>query len=719
MQVRDSVSRKPIENVLILDTRGVFLAETHIHGKAWFEYSLPEVMVDVKMHGYKNKKAFLSSTQGSSSLILLTPDTTTTPEAIVQAARSVQNLSQTHLRKTTVRRSSELESLVPAATTVQDLVSTISAAQPIDDPVLGSSVGLNGLGGQNVKLLIDGQPVAGRMSGNVDMSSFSLSDIQAVQVYFGPQSIIYGSDASGGLINLISFEHEKKTQAFIQSYLESIGRYNIDGHFNFKLKDNHVGIKLGRYYFDGFSVYDSLKRQKTWLPKEQYFAGLQWRKKWLLKKGTFLAQFRNDYYIEYLYNPGEPQISNTQQTATAFDYKYTTHRDNGALTLSYWGAKWKHNLQTSFSSFNRRSRTYFLDFVQESKEEIQNGNTPYDEYSLLQSRYIAQNRSDKLGVQLGTEINLESGDGDKFVQTQKRTEAALFGMLDYRIANWHILPGIRWSYFSTSPSKFIPALQVTNELSDKWYLEFGYTYAYRVPTLKEMHLSFVDANHNIKGNPDLQAESTHSMSAGLRYSLEKLWYKLGLKWTSTYYDTDDKIVLASQLTAPNAYTYQNIESIQNLSHNLDINFAPLIEGQSLELISSTNWLYFLKYGDAQNLHSFNQSFRAKWGYSKWQLGITLNSKTSLSQRVFVIDTDEIVDRELENYTLFSTGVYKKLWKNKLVVELGVKNALNVQQIKFKDGKNAVGVGGAAHGSSGASVLSSPGRTLYMRLGLDI
>ncbi len=714
MQVRDSESRRPVENAVILDARGVFLAETHMQGKAWFEYNSPNVMVDIVMQGFQKKRAYLTASTGTATLVLLIPDTSVTPEAIVRASRSVQNLSSSQLRQENVSRTNELQSLMPAANTLQDLVSNLSVTQASEDPVLGSSVGINGLGGQNVKLLVDGQPVTGRMSGNIDLSQFSLSDIQTVQVYFGPQSIIYGSDASGGIINLVSFQHDQKVGGYIQGYTENIGRYNFDGHINFNAKGNHIGLKIGRYYFDGLKLYDSLERRKSWLPKEQYFGGLQWSKKWTLNKGTFLAQVRYDYYDEKLYNPGEPNLSGTQQTATAFDYTYNTRRNNGSAILSYWGDKWKHNLQTSYSSFDRNTKAYFLDFVQGTKEDISEGK--YDKFDLIQSRYIAQNRSDKLGLQLGAEVNFEKGDGDKLSSAQDRQEYALFGMANYRLGGWHLIPGLRWSYYSSSPSQVIPAFQVTHKISDKWYIEGGYAYAYRVPSLKEMYLSFVDINHNITGNPDLKAESTHSLSGGIKYQIDELKYKLSVKLSAAYYDSDDKIVLAATQSSANSYSYQNVESIQNTSQVLEINFEPYTENHEISLKSSTNWLYYLQYGQAQNEQSWAQNFQFDWRYLKWKAGLSLSSKTSFSQRLFVIDTEGIVARELQTFTMLNLGFSKRLAHNRLVAELGIKNLLDVNQVNFKDGLGNVGVGGSAHGNSGSNVLASPGRAFYLRLG---
>ena len=72
------------------------------------------------------------------------------------------------------------------------------------DNILGSSISLQGISGQNVKVLIDDVPVIGRMNGNIDLSQISLNNIERIEIIEGPLSTIYGTDALAGTINIIT-----------------------------------------------------------------------------------------------------------------------------------------------------------------------------------------------------------------------------------------------------------------------------------------------------------------------------------------------------------------------------------------------------------------------------------------------------------------------------------------------------------------------------------
>ncbi|QLH45184.1 MAG: TonB-dependent receptor plug domain-containing protein [Bacteroidota bacterium] len=98
-----------------------------------------------------------------------------------------------------------------------------------NDNILGSSVSMGGLGGQNVKILVNGIPVAGRENGNIDLGQLNMNNIKRVEMIQGPMSVMYGSNALGGVINLITNTPTRKLNFNVRTYLESIGRYNFRG----------------------------------------------------------------------------------------------------------------------------------------------------------------------------------------------------------------------------------------------------------------------------------------------------------------------------------------------------------------------------------------------------------------------------------------------------------------------------------------------------------
>lgn len=67
-----------------------------------------------------------------------------------------------------------------------------------------SGVQMNGLGPDYTLILIDGQPVIGRVAGVLDLSRISVGNIERVEIVKGPMSSMFGSEALAGVINIIT-----------------------------------------------------------------------------------------------------------------------------------------------------------------------------------------------------------------------------------------------------------------------------------------------------------------------------------------------------------------------------------------------------------------------------------------------------------------------------------------------------------------------------------
>ena len=67
-----------------------------------------------------------------------------------------------------------------------------------------SGVQMNGLSPDYTLILIDGQPVIGRVAGVLDLSRLSVGNVERIEVVKGPMSSMYGSEALAGVVNIIT-----------------------------------------------------------------------------------------------------------------------------------------------------------------------------------------------------------------------------------------------------------------------------------------------------------------------------------------------------------------------------------------------------------------------------------------------------------------------------------------------------------------------------------
>ena len=158
------------------------------------------------------------------------------------------------------------------AVNLQELLQTEPNLRITQDAILGSEISINGLKGENLKILIDGVPIVGRLNGNIDAGQIPLSSILKVEIIEGAQSLLYGSEASGGVINLIT----KKSQiAGIDTELS--GQYENNGFRNIAARGGYTSGKWTAQVTANIQEFipasdTSGSRDMLWNPKKQQSA---------------------------------------------------------------------------------------------------------------------------------------------------------------------------------------------------------------------------------------------------------------------------------------------------------------------------------------------------------------------------------------------------------------------------------------------------------------
>ena len=96
------------------------------------------------------------------------------------------------------------------------------------DPALGTSLQLQGMGGENVKFLLDGVPIIGRLDGNIDLTQINMDNVDHIEIVKGPMSVVYGTNALAGVVNIITKVNTRNSEILkLGSYIGSEGAYNF------------------------------------------------------------------------------------------------------------------------------------------------------------------------------------------------------------------------------------------------------------------------------------------------------------------------------------------------------------------------------------------------------------------------------------------------------------------------------------------------------------
>lgn len=585
------------------------------------------------------------------------------------------------------------------------------------DPVLGSGIRMQGVGGENVKIMIDGVPVIGRLDGNIDLSQINLNNIEKVEIIEGPSSVTYGTNALGGVINLITKKTvNHKLEGNLNAFYETVGNYNVDGRIASQFGKNNIQLSGGRYFFDGFTTLDSIRRYQQWKPKEQYFSDLQYNR----GIGSLNVRYSGNFLHEILENKGAPE---SPFFVTAVDQYFRTIRTQQNLFLTGFLKNHHHlDITASYSYFNRRRQSFKKDLVTLDKN-LFDENTDVFQTWMSRGIYNYRKKDSRFHIQAGYEVTFETAQGERIVNNfQWMGDVAGFVSAEWFIAKKLLIkPAVRYGYNTRFAMPAVPSLHVKFSPAKGFDLRASYSRGFRAPSLKELFFEFVDANHNVHGNPNLRAENSNHVNAAFSYSGEQKSWNYGMSLAGFYNDIHDQIRSVAVAITPdsNVYRNENITRFQSVGGqlNLQLGYKDFQLGAGFVYTGIINGINDSAAG--QNVFKFFPEVQttAVYDFRRWGGRFTLLVKYTGAQPVLYTqydpDTqgDVIKEGRIDGFTNLDISYLQYFFKKRIQVGLYGKNLLNVTNIQQTQGISS----GGAHSSGSAFLPTLWGATFGISL----
>ena len=566
------------------------------------------------------------------------------------------------------------------------------------DPALGSSIEMQGMSGNNINILVDGIPIIGRKGGQIDISQLNLSNIEKIEIVRGPSSVSYGTNSTGGVINLITKRRIDKNQIIFSNYFENIGlkQYNID--INKKIKTQQFNVNIGLFDFAGLSN-DTL-RSNDWKPKRQAFGQIMWVSK--IRKNNL--RFRSYYFDEKLVELGNENFPPFD--GTALDNHYLTIRNTNDLSIDRKTENYSINTFVSQSATKFKRVQYLVDI--NSNEEENTNNLDFNSEDLFSAWYLRSEYNrlnwEKVSLQAGIESRSDLVSGSRIKSDKAITyEFSFFSKTELKLnQNIKSQLGIRVPYHSIYPAPISPSFEMLYSRSSKLQYRASYARGFRAPTIKELFLEFIDFNHNIVGNSELEAEYSHAFNSSIVYTpyqKDTKYIQIDIQGSLQY--LNNKIDLA-QIENTTGYTYFNISDAKYYGLNTTID-SKVSKSSKIRL----GWnVYKTELNESLDPTRFqNISFLYKYFNSQHKFSANINLKYTpeiTSQRY---QDNELVSVKQEPFESINLNFNKTFIKLNSTLSLGIKNLTNL--------KNINSLGGGIHSSS-ESILSW-GRTFFINL----
>ncbi|CAM2065273.1 TonB-dependent receptor [Sulfidibacter corallicola] len=459
------------------------------------------------------------------------------PESAKDSVYEVKVLDEAHIRRT-------------ASLTLRELLIQQPTLRLQQHTVFGTGLSLNGISGENVKILRDGVPVIGRLNGTLDLEQIDLNGVRQVEMIEGPVSVYYGTDALAGVINLISAEPRGQTpQVALSGQFRDTGEQVQRVEAGVGKGDWHIAIHGGGHQFDGSGQIDESRRQ-VWAERDQEHAGARVTR----YLGALRLRYAADFFDETLTDQGEFSDGIARDAA----YR-TTRRDHSIGLRGDLGRYIYLDALVAYNDYERNKTT--TEVSQETGERsAYTGRGAFDRNAFEQRlvRVMATGRSwsPKMQVQLGAEFERESGEGGRILDGAQSTETrALFAGLRWQPAPaWQIQPAVRLIDHETYDAPSTPALHVLYSPDDRWQGRFAYARGFRGPSLKELFLDFSmpagPVRYHIHGNQDLEAERGHHLRLQMARSGSTAGYEWRLTGNAFFNDIDDRITLSTLTPDP-------------------------------------------------------------------------------------------------------------------------------------------------------------------------
>ncbi|NQU88638.1 MAG: TonB-dependent receptor [Mariniphaga sp.] len=556
--IKDIETNEPLENATIL------LKKTKLGGvsdeKGNFSITgIPEgkYTVEARFVGYANQQLQVNIVNGETSELNfdLTPEIYIQEQVVVTANklgidRDNAPLNVTVINQWEIEQSTESNILPVISSKVSGLFVTERGVTGFGvSPGSAGKISIRGVGGGEssfpVLLLIDGQPQFMGIFGHPIPDSYVSSDIEKVEVLKGPASVLYGTNAMGGVINLIT--RKQKEQGF------SLKGRLMYGSFNTQKYSASTGYKS-----NGFSITGSFNHDQTdgHRPNSNFNINNGYVKINNEINHHFTISADVNHSLFKAYDPGSVYYENPEE----FDNK--SHWVDIARTNTYF------TLSNKFEKMKGGIKAYYT----HGDHDIYDGWKSVDEnigLSFYQGLTLFDNNLISFGFEMkkyggkGTAASLGELSGN-WVNVN---ETGVYLIAQHRFfKKLSLNSGIRLENNSLFGNQWVPQFGAAFDASEQTKIKASVSKGFRSPTVRELYL-FPAAN------AELMPETMWNYEATLIQHFDGKKGKVEI--TAYFAEGENLIIVVSNPTPPPPVKNQNSGSFSHKGIEVELNYRTI------------------------------------------------------------------------------------------------------------------------------------------------
>ena len=331
------------------------------------------------------------------------------------------------------------------------------------------TLNMQGFGGNSVLFLVDGERIAGETLDNIDYNRLNLDNVQRVEIIKGAASSLYGSNAVGGVVNLISAGATEPWSVNVNA------RY---GAHNEQRYGGSVGFQAGKLNSMTNAQYTSIDSYA--MPSEGDYSTFYGGYNWSVKERL---QYEPLDGLKFTARAGYFFRERDLQSDTRDRY-----RDFSGGLRGEWNVDDRNRVELSYG-FDQYDKSDYLLF--NSTDVRDYSNVQHTVRGIYTYDLTADGRSTMI---VGGDymrdylMSYQFEEGGYYIQHT----ADVFAQVETNInEHWNLIGGMRYDFFSQKRlSHFSPKLSVMYRTGG-WSFRGSYSGGFRAPTLKEMYMSEV------------------------------------------------------------------------------------------------------------------------------------------------------------------------------------------------------------------------------------
>lgn len=437
-----------------------------------------------------------------------------------------------------------------------------------------ASLSMGGYTGNAILFLIDGERLAGETLDNVDYNRLNLEDVSQVEIVKGAASALYGANAAGGVINLISKDRTSPWHVNLNSrYSSFMNEWRSGANLSFNKGKWNSSTSFQYVKSETVQLTDVFDAEST---VHQVFGGHCLNLKERLG-------FRVNGNLRFI---GRGGYFNRISNRATYDDNY---KDYNAGLRSEWQINDNSNLELSYgydqydkARYVAGKRTHNHDYS--NRQHIVHG---------LFNRFWGLNcltvGADYMYDHLTTYQFSANG-------SHHQTNLDLYAQFDWSPISWLNLVGsLREDYFSASRQNSVTGRLAIMFKPSLMTIRTSYAGGFRAPSLKELYMIFdMVGIYMIYGNPNLKPEKSHNFNLAIERNhnvTNGIWagsYSLTMTGYYSYYA--NRIGLAeypTQNSNEEGFIYANEDHVQVLGADINLRYK-FVSG--LETFGSFSWL---------------------------------------------------------------------------------------------------------------------------------